>query len=93
MVPSRNPGDLDEVPVGFSYSFEHLHEAVDEAKGAFKGWRQKTFSERATPIKKYRDELFNHRERLAIAVSNEVGKPYWESLGEINDTLSLIDFL
>ncbi len=43
MVPSRNPGNLNENPFGFPYSFEHVHDAVGEAKQAFRAWRGKSF--------------------------------------------------
>jgi len=92
MVPSRNPGNLNENPFGFPYSFEHVHDAVGEAKQAFRAWRGKKFSERATLLKKYGAELEKNKARLVAAIGNEVGKPVWEAEQEIQDTLELIEF-
>ncbi len=92
MVPSRNPANLNETPVGFAYSFEHLHDAVNEAKTVFRAWRGKKFSERVAQLKRYGTELEKHKDRLAAAITNEVGKPLWESQAEIQETLELIEF-
>ncbi len=92
MVPSRNPCNLGETAVGFAYSFEHLVEAVEEGREAFRTWKRKSYTERCNYIKKYRTELSTHRDRLAFGIANEVGKPYWEAQREIDETLALIDF-
>jgi len=91
-VVSRNPGDLEQAPLRFPFSFEHVQEAVDAARRSFTTWRRTAPAQRHKAIRQYRDLIKERAPQLAQAISWEIGKPLWESFQEIQETLDLIDY-
>jgi succinate-semialdehyde dehydrogenase/glutarate-semialdehyde dehydrogenase/aspartate-semialdehyde dehydrogenase len=61
-----------------------IDRAVESASEAFLIWRALLPSQRGTLLRKWAALTREHREDLATIMSAEQGKPYAESLGEIN---------
>ncbi len=58
-------------------------EAADVAWAAFERWRRTTAFERAEVLRRWHDLMLRDRERLARAMTLEMGKPIKESRGEV----------
>jgi malonate-semialdehyde dehydrogenase (acetylating) / methylmalonate-semialdehyde dehydrogenase len=62
---------------------EAVAQAVDTAQTAFREWRQVPVGERIQPLFKFKQLLEDHLEDLARTITNECGKTYAESIGEL----------
>lgn len=65
--------------------------AVSSAKKAFDLWSNLDIQERINYIRKYIEIVEKNKEMLANCISNEVGKPLWESLTEVNGVIGKLD--
>ena len=65
--------------------------AVESARAAFDIWSQLSIEERIKYIKKYIEIVEASKEELAEYISYEVGKPYWESLTEVNSIIGKLE--
>lgn len=75
----------NEVIAEVAHCNEHwIDRAVDAANEAFIGWKALLPVQRATLLRKWAALTRQHREDLATIMTAEQGKPYEESLGEIN---------
>ncbi len=72
---------LGTVPVVSRQSVEFFH---DRTRTAFREWSQKSIFERSTRLHSLADLMMTNREQLATIISLENGKPFEESLGEVN---------
>lgn len=69
-VPIASPGDVDS--------------AVAAAHGAFARWRSTDPAARGQILQRAADELLRRREQIAAVISLELGKPYEQSLVEVD---------
>lgn len=67
-------------------------QAIDSAREALEGWRALTAAERAKPLRRLADLMMEQRERLALLMTREQGKPLAESRGEIAYAASFIEW-
>ena len=65
--------------------------AVESAKSAFNIWSRLNIEEKIKYLKKYIEIVEVNKEVLAEYISNEVGKPYWESLTEVNSIIGKLE--
>ncbi|MEX1012155.1 MAG: succinylglutamate-semialdehyde dehydrogenase [Waddliaceae bacterium] len=65
-------------------SLDEINLAITRAKRAFKQWSSLTFDERREFIERFRERLQHSKEDLALIISEEVGKPLWESKTEVD---------
>ncbi len=86
-----NPGNLADRGMKFPISIPSVAHAVSCARQAFRGWRDTPLLERTAALRRFRESLDMHRDRLADAVTRESGKPRWESLAEVNLMMAKID--
>lgn len=70
---------------------EDVDYAVKSAKTAFELWSELSIEERINYLKKYISVVEENKDILAECISNEVGKPYWESLTEVNSIIGKLD--
>ncbi|WP_426417564.1 succinylglutamate-semialdehyde dehydrogenase [Aestuariirhabdus sp. LZHN29] len=66
-----------------SATAEQVEQAVSAARGAFYSWSSLAVSEREAVVKRFSEQLDSHREELALAISEETGKPLWETRTEV----------
>lgn len=66
--------------------------AVSKAKKAFETWQFTPIEERISYIKTFRERVQVHKHELAMLISQEMGKPLNQALGEIEMELPYIDY-
>ncbi|WP_350334984.1 succinylglutamate-semialdehyde dehydrogenase [Coralliovum pocilloporae] len=60
-------------------------QALDVVEVAVKGgqtWRAMGFEERLSIVKSFEDQLRENKDTLALLISRETGKPFWDAAGE-----------
>ena len=62
------------------------------ARAAQSSWAQRPLEQRLACIRRFREGVVGHLERLAAILTSEVGKPIRQSRNELNGLLGRIDF-
>jgi len=86
-----NPANLADKGARFPVSLASVDHAVQCARQAFKVWRDTPVLERSAALRRFRENLDAHRDRLADTITRESGKPRWESLAEVNLMMAKVD--
>lgn len=71
-------------------TLETIEAKYEKAKAAYEKWCLVTLNTRIEALNRFYDALDKKREELAITISEEIGKPLWESRQEVQSTLSKI---
>ncbi|HZP05574.1 MAG TPA: CoA-acylating methylmalonate-semialdehyde dehydrogenase [Terracidiphilus sp.] len=79
---------LAEVPLSPSAD---VHQAVEIAERAFLGWRRTPVVDRVQPLFKLKVLLEQHRDDLALSITNECGKTMAESKGEMQRAIENVE--
>src|ERR687895_83623 len=87
--PARTTETVAEVSLGDAGTFA---EACRAAREAQPGWAAVPAPVRSQVIKKIGRVVENNKEALARLVTREIGKPYAESLGEVQEIIDTCDF-
>src|ERR671914_791837 len=87
--PARTTETVAEVSLGDAGTFA---EACRAAREAQKEWAAVPAPIRSQVIKKIGRIVENNKEALARLVTREIGKPYVESLGEVQEVIDTCDF-
>src|SRR5919205_720637 len=87
--PARTSEPVAEVLLGDANTFV---EACRAARGAQREWAAIPAPIRSQVIKKIGRIVENNKEALARLVTREIGKPYGESLGEVQEVIDTCDF-
>lgn len=66
--------------------------AVDAASLAFEKWKETTVYERASLLRKLYDLMMEHDETLGKMMTEEMGKPVAEAIGEVSYAASFLDW-
>lgn len=77
-----NPGDPNDVVGEFPWRADQIDEAVAAARRAFPAWSRMPFEERAAVLRRFAERVKANQERLAHAISRDMGKVLWEARGE-----------
>jgi aldehyde dehydrogenase (NAD+) len=89
----RNPADVREIISEFpQLNRNHVREAINNAKEAFRKWSTTTPQERARILYEASKIVENKSRELAILLTREEGKTINESLFEVNRTVNLLRF-
>jgi acyl-CoA reductase-like NAD-dependent aldehyde dehydrogenase len=90
----RNPANWDElVSVAPLSTREDVREAVHAAKEAFAGWRDTPAPLRGKLIAKAAGLMEQQKEELARILTREEGKTLKESLGEVQKSIHILEFM
>lgn len=81
---STNPVTNEIVWQGHEADSKQVQQALHDAARAFETWSQASLDERIHILKKYEQNLKDHASELAELISQETGKPLWESLTEVS---------
>jgi succinylglutamic semialdehyde dehydrogenase len=76
---------------GAAASHEQVGHACRAARGQLAEWAQAPLERRVAVCRRFRDLLKEGGEQLASVISQEVGKPLWESLAEVGAMANKID--
>ena len=90
-LTSINPANDEIVWQGATANDGDVEEAVSSAEGAFEKWSHQPFEDRADIIRKFGALVTSEKDRLASLISEEMGKPLWDSRGEISAVSAKID--
>lgn len=90
----RNPANLDEV-VGFAplSTREETREAIAAARAAFTAWRDTPAPVRSRVIAKAALLMEQERDDLARLMTREEGKTLKDSLGEVQKSINILEFM
>lgn len=83
-IQVKNPADLSVIAEVYNEDRPMVKKAIDVAHEAFKLWKNKSAKERSAILLKWYDLIQEHKEEIATIMTLECGKPYAESLGEID---------
>jgi succinylglutamic semialdehyde dehydrogenase len=89
-IRSTNPADPADVIGEFPWRVDVVDEAVAAARKAFEGWSRASFEERASCLRRYEKAVEKNAERLAQAISREMGKVLWEARTEAKAVASKV---
>lgn len=85
---SKNPARGTDFWVGNAASADQLDEAFEAAHKAFRKWRLVPLNDRAEILTAYADEVERNGEKLAAAISDEIGKARWDARTEVAGVIS-----
>jgi len=88
-----NPGDRSDVLGRFPFSEQNVDDAIEYAVQGARVWRRIPVPERAAALYRLREALLHLQEHLAILITRESGKPFWEARQEVDATVRLLDVL
>lgn len=80
---SHDPATGDKVWEGRAAGAEDVAEAMAAARLAFPAWARRPLEERIAIVRAFAAALERRKEALAQAISREMGKPLWDSRGEV----------
>lgn len=86
-----NPGDRDDVLGRFPFSEANVDEAVGFAASGLRTWRRVSLNDRAGAMRRFRDGMARHQEKLARLMLRETGRPLWETRQEVLASVRAID--
>ncbi len=90
LFTSLNPAKNEMVWQGNSASDNQVQSAVQSARKAFAAWSDLTYLERLAIVKRFGELLLENKTRLATAISEETGRPLWETNGEVGGMIGKI---
>ena len=74
-LENMNPGTGEVLNEVAASTEEDAVKAIDAADSAFKSWSKTTINERAHYLRKIAEAIYNERETLALAETQDNGKP------------------
>jgi len=83
-IAVKNPVDLSVISHVYNEDRPLVKKAIDAAHEAFKSWKKTSAKERSAVLLKWYDLIQQHKAEIATIMTLESGKPYQESLGEID---------
>ncbi|MCR4337077.1 MAG: succinylglutamate-semialdehyde dehydrogenase [Candidatus Omnitrophica bacterium] len=90
-LTSINPSTGKVVWKGPSASKEEIKRAVASAHQAFEDWSKFSVDERMEWLRAFAKILEKQKKEFATLISEEMGKPYWESLTEVAAMINKIE--
>lgn len=92
MIVSKNPY-TQEALENFSFlSEKELAAELNLVADTFTSWSVSPLEDRIKLFKIFKSLLLEKKERLALLISNEMGKPLLEALAEIEKSATLVDY-
>ena len=88
---SINPANGQTIWQAHAADAEQVAQAVSAATEAGWQWSQTSLDERIEVIKAFEQQLAENKEAIAELISQETGKPYWETLTEAGAMVGKID--
>lgn len=90
MFSSLNPATGEQIWQGREATQQEVEDAVVSAKGGSLLWSRIPFEERVAYLHQFEENLRKERPALATTISQESGKPFWESDQEVESMLGKI---
>lgn len=80
---SINPATNATIWEGTAASGTQVHEAIGAARNAFGAWAFTPLEERIAYLEAFRVQLEGRKEELIECISQEMGRPLWDTRGEL----------
>ena len=90
-LESINPAYGTLLWQGTNATAEEVSFAYEAAQQALSTWSMASFEQRCQSIKKFAEQVEQHKSQLAQLISMETGKPLWESLTEVSAVIAKIN--
>ncbi len=87
---SKDSASNEVIYQGSMASPNDVSRAVSAGVAAFPGWSKISFEERAAYLDNYKQQLAAAKPQLQLAISQETGKPLWESAAEVDSMINKI---
>lgn len=92
MLKIINPADGDTIAELATDTTQSVAAKYRAARAAQPAWAERPLEHRLACVRRFRDGVVSHLERLAAILTSEVGKPIRQSRNELNGLLGRIDF-
>lgn len=93
LIETVNPSQTAQVVSSFrSASTEEIEKAIASATEALDGWRKKIPQDRVEYLKRLQTLLGENKEKLAYAISLEMGKSIHEARAEVDASIGMVDY-
>lgn len=89
-LSSINPASSDTIWHGKAASKEDVAAAVEAAEAASRDWALTPLKERITYLEAFRQNLEKEKHLLSVTISQETGKPLWDSASEVQGMINKI---
>ncbi|NQW69776.1 MAG: NAD-dependent succinate-semialdehyde dehydrogenase [Betaproteobacteria bacterium] len=87
-----NPASGDVLGTIPNMGTSETRRAIDAAKNAWRGWREKTARERGVILRRWYDLVLEHKNDLAIIMTLEQGRPLSDAKNEVTYAATFIDW-
>lgn len=77
------PYNNDVIWQGKAAGSEQIDAAIQAARTAFMAWRKVSLEEREALLNRFAQAISDNKQALAETITQETGKPLWETLGEV----------
>src|SRR5829696_7747958 len=91
-LQSINPATGEAIATYEEHSDEAIVQALDAAAAAQRLWRERSFAERAVPVRRAAEILRRDKEQHAILMEHEMGKPLGQGRAEIEKCAVSLDY-
>jgi succinate-semialdehyde dehydrogenase/glutarate-semialdehyde dehydrogenase len=91
-LKSINPYTNRLIEESEEFSSEYISELISRSSEAFKTWKKTQFNDRNTLMKKLSGLLRNNTKLYAGTITEEMGKPFMESVSEIEKCAWVCDY-
>ncbi|WP_428312177.1 succinylglutamate-semialdehyde dehydrogenase [Hydrocarboniphaga sp.] len=88
---SLDPTTADAIWEGNAASAADVQRAMEAARAAFANWGSLPFAEREAVVRCFATRLEANKEALAQIISQETGKPLWETRTEVATMIGKVD--
>lgn len=89
-IVSRDPATEQPVWQGNAATAPQIDAAMASARNALERWAELTVENRIAFLLGFAEQLKNHRSELSEIISQEAGKPRWESLTEVDSMIGKV---
>lgn len=89
---SFNPSTNQLIQTCASWDVQRLEQALEKTHYAQQSWAKITFSRRAAVLHNVAIHLLTHRDRYAVLITQEMGKPLHESRAEVEKCADVCDY-
>lgn len=90
LLTSYNSANKEPVWVGKAATDDEISEAINAGRKAFETWSSMVLEERLRCLETFGKELNKSADKIAEAISKEIGKPLWESKNEVTAMINKV---
>lgn len=81
-IKRTSPADTDTVLWKCPLHYQHVDDVLDSSVEGYKKWRKTPLEERIQKLKNFQEVALTKADKIAEAISLEMGKPLWEAKTE-----------